>query len=79
VVHLKLGIMRILIYSEGAQGKADEGVRNYCQGLAEGLKNESEDVLLLSGPETRGKREIWNRLEINLHPHPAKPSPGDNP
>jgi glycosyltransferase involved in cell wall biosynthesis len=65
--HLKYGTMRILIYSEGAQGKPDEGVRKYCQGLVESLKKAGEDVLLLSGPETRGKQKIWNRLETNLH------------
>ncbi|MCH7760959.1 glycosyltransferase family 4 protein [candidate division TA06 bacterium] len=59
--------MRILIYSEGATGKPDEGIRKFCQGLVEGLQKTGAEVLLLSGPETRGRQSLWSRLEVNLH------------
>ena len=60
--------MKILIYSEGVYGKPDEGIRKFCLGLAEGMKKLGEEVLLLSGPETRGKRGFWSRWGVTLHP-----------
>lgn len=58
---------RILIYSEGALGIPDEGIRKFSQGLAEGLEDAGADVLLLSGPESRGRRGFFSRWGVNLH------------